>query len=129
LIGVAAIGRIRSRRVLLGPRFNRQVRGGDFGAILLSTLWLRLCFGSRTAGPGKGIDPLSAATTATALAGTPTLTTTAFPITTATATATGGRGALGVLGTLLGHQLIELARFELLGQGAQGEAENGHGRA
>jgi hypothetical protein len=37
-----------------------------------------------------------------------------------------GGPALAGLGPLLGHQLIELARFELLGQGTERKTEHGH---
>jgi hypothetical protein len=75
------------------------------------------------AGPGKGIGPGCpvAATSPTTVRGAGII---AGPAPLAASRACGS--SLGGLGPLLGHQLIKLARFELLGQGAERETEHGH---
>ena len=96
---------------------------------------VRLRFGRcRTAGPGERVDPLTAATTTTTTASPrcPALAATTIPFATTTTTSACCRGAGGPLsgqGLLLRHQLRELPGLQLLGQGAQGKAENGHGGA
>jgi len=68
----------------------------------------------RPAGTGEGIDPRAAGRPATIPTTIPSL----GPFTPALA-ATAGAAAGTALGTLAGHKFIELAGFELLGQGAQ----------
>ena len=114
---------------------SRQFRVGRFGSSWFRGFEIRcwrLSAGRcRATGSGEGIDPLAAATAASLAA---SLAATTIPIATATAgatttTATGGRRALVDLGALLVHQLLQLTRFQLLGQGAQRKAEHGHGGA
>jgi len=77
----------------------------------------------RAAGPGKGVNALGSATTTGCL--TPAFTAPVIPF----SAAPDSGGALGGLGPLLGHQVLKLASFELLGKGAQGEAQHGNGGA
>jgi hypothetical protein len=80
--------------------------------------------GHWAAGPGEGVDARASATTTTGTL-TPALAAPVIPF----SASSGSGGALGGLGPLLDHQVLELAGLELLGQGAQGEAQHSHGGA
>jgi len=139
---VGAIGLVGGPCVGLGHRVGHRLSFCRFeiaavdGFRFCGWRWLLLLglhLGGRgSAGPGERINPLTATTTASApwawatafAAATLTLTAAA---TTTTAGRAGAGGALGGLGPLLGHQLIKLPGLKLLGKGAQGKTEHGHG--